>query len=795
MRRKLRGKISVLLAAAIMCASLAGCSGKTKDNSIAVSEDTSEERGNVQSQAADMSVDSDNNKTVDMEKDSSAMGRYMESEIILPENMDMLNAGRALSDGRLRVLVTQPDGPAVYDSRDNGASWELAFRLPEEYKDSYINVASISEGGAVFCNLGVGEAGEDGVPEMGCAEISSEGEFYIVPVNLPDMGEDDIMYLLDPAYAEEGKVLFKVVGSDKLYLIDTKTGERLRVYNEDEKPVQSVKMVGNDIYIFSDDSVWALDYESGEEITVDEVLKDTLESRKENFFMYNFYTYPILFGEGQQEGELYFCNAEGIFRYIKGGSLVEQLADGNLNSLAKPSVALMSMQVLTDGSFLVFADDGGAKLLHYVYDPDVPTTPGTVLRVYSLRENQDVQQAISMFQNQNPDYYVELEIGMTGDDAVTASDALRTLNTEIMAGNGPDVLILDGMPMDSYMEKGILADISAEIKEVSDGNEIFENITGIYERDGAVYAVPSRFKVPVINGVKEDLDAISDLASLADKATALKAENSDIKMIMNISSIYWLIKEVYGAYSPALLNEEGRLNEEALTGFLETMKTLFDLNEYQEGEAIYRNETTAGDAGSYDYTMLSGSYEWLTHSVLLDLLNLGTGMGFAELISLNERENLDYRLSPLSGKNVFIPSVIAGVSSRSNEVEGAKAFLKFLLSEDAQKGGMGGGFPVNKKAFKEELVSGSELGFGTTGWTTMDEDGNMEDISFDILNPSEEKQEELLSLAESLDTPSLTDAVVEEMVQNVAGSYIKGEISVEDAVSGIKQKMSLYLAE
>ena len=63
-----------------------------------------------------------------------------------------------------------------------------------------------------------------------------------------------------------------------------------------------------------------------------------------------------------------------------------------------------------------------------------------------------LRQAISVYQKQNPDVYVDLEIGMSGEDSVTASDALRTLNTDIMAGKGPDILILDGMPVDEIFD-------------------------------------------------------------------------------------------------------------------------------------------------------------------------------------------------------------------------------------------------------------------------------------------------------------------------------------------------------
>lgn len=83
---------------------------------------------------------------------------------------------------------------------------------------------------------------------------------------------------------------------------------------------------------------------------------------------------------------------------------------------------------------------------------------------------------------------------------MTASDALRTLNTNIMAGKGPDVLILDGMPIDSYIEKGMLADLSGLLDEIEQSDGLFENIARAYEKNGQVNAVPTGFQVPILRG-------------------------------------------------------------------------------------------------------------------------------------------------------------------------------------------------------------------------------------------------------------------------------------------------------
>lgn len=76
------------------------------------------------------------------------------------------------------------------------------------------------------------------------------------------------------------------------------------------------------------------------------------------------------------------------------------------------------------------------ELVRYAFDPDIPSVPEKELTVYSLYDNYQMRTAITEFREENPDVYVDYETAMTGDDAMTVSDAIKTLNTNIMAGEG-----------------------------------------------------------------------------------------------------------------------------------------------------------------------------------------------------------------------------------------------------------------------------------------------------------------------------------------------------------------------
>ena len=81
----------------------------------------------------------------------------------------------------------------------------------------------------------------------------------------------------------------------------------------------------------------------------------------------------------------------------------------------------------------------------------MPSVPCQNLTVYGLNlESTDtIRQAASMFQLTHPDVRVELIDGQTDSGGTTDSDTIRSWNTELLGGNGADILVLDGLPVQS----------------------------------------------------------------------------------------------------------------------------------------------------------------------------------------------------------------------------------------------------------------------------------------------------------------------------------------------------------
>lgn len=70
-----------------------------------------------------------------------------------------------------------------------------------------------------------------------------------------------------------------------------------------------------------------------------------------------------------------------------------------------------------------------------------------VIHLYTLKDNDQLWQSAKLFEEKFPEYQVVIDVGVSEEDGKTVSDAIRSLNTEIMAGNGPDIILMDGLPI------------------------------------------------------------------------------------------------------------------------------------------------------------------------------------------------------------------------------------------------------------------------------------------------------------------------------------------------------------
>lgn len=772
-RRGVLARAAAFMTAFSLVLSLTGC--KTVDGTS----------GGQSSLAGQAGTQGENNDT--------GMGRYVEKAVFeLGESGKYAGSHlQVLSEGKIGLLN---DGLGAYVSGDGGESWqEEKNESLAEYLDSeknYIIASEISkEGTVVLCYTPRSEEGLNPYFVL----IYSDGTSKTFDMGL----SKEEHYVRRFAFAESGRLFASVFG-DTIYEIDTKTGETKEVVKISGLKADDLECSGQILICAAGDEVSLYDMEQDKFIE-DQVLQDFI---KDNYGVIEFndghYSAKIFPGE---EGVLYVAGKKGLHRHVIGGSAMEQIIDGNLSSLGDPSHGVLDA-VLTDNQefFVQFSD---LKTVKFTYDATISTVPGNRLTVYSLKENNTVRQAVSVYQTANSDVYVNYEVGM--EEGITREDALKSLNTRILEGSGPDVLILDDMPVDSYIDKGILMDLSGLTADLGGSQKLFDNLIKPFYRDKSLYQVPAEFMMPTICMDKKYLEGIGDYQGIADAVESLRKEYPG-KGLMQDYSEKSVMKRFIPVCEPSWKKEAGKVDENQLKEFLYQSKRIYDavregmpeeiVNAYVERGSSEIEKGVLYEDSIYFYVMSEALY--LMGQVKL-MSGVTTGLyDYSSVISLPKTagyENVAYKALSGQSKNVYMPMTLAGINASSKNTDLAKSFVRTLLSEEVQDLTYYG-YPINRQSFENKFVVDEEW-VSENGefqyYSMSDMDGNKIDYSSYL--PNEKEMQALRDDIARADTPYLPDSVLENAVFSVGAEYLKGDKDLDSAVKDIMGRVEIYLAE
>lgn len=739
-----------------------------------------------------------NNTEPEKEKENIGKGRYIEEAITFPEDLKSIFDMKKLDGGNIVLAAdTMKDSLVYYDSKDEGNTWTKSQTITSDTipEGKRIVAAAIDGAGNLYISYAEPMDKEhlDTITaftgDIAYLKVDTEGKAGELKLNLPDFPKDDDfavgLYQLD---INSKNMLYGSAMGGAIYQLNADTGELIHTYPS-EGTENKFFAVYDKLLIVNGDKVemYNTDGSKGEDL---DILSEYFTGDKISGSDY-------LITEGSQENEIYFCNKSGVYHYTFGGNIVEQLVDGSLNNLSAVNVIYLALLQKQDGNFMILYNDytnNKYALMNYAYDAKLPSVPTDELRIYSLRESDTIQSMITAFQKANPDIHAIYETGITGEDAVSETDAIKTLNTEMMAGNGPDILALDHMPVDSYMEKGMLYDMSELFGNIEEKNDLFTNIVNGYGQNGKLYAAPIRFSIPVICGNEELLNKVTDMQSLSQTAQTYFAENPE-GLYLNYSFADGLFQRLFSVYYQDCFKEDGSIKEENLKTFLLNFKDINDaalknipqkqLEQYKEKRETWEKSGQFVDYVDMDEDLYFNNSESAEGDTALNMGFLAYDRDFPDFSMMKDKYP-DYALELLNSKNKFYkPESIVGINSKSANTENAKKFIEFLYQDTTQEIKTYDGYPVNRTAFlktqenpSDKAMSDLNMGRNTPyRWASKDE--------FKVLN----------QLVETLDTPTYTNRSVVDMIYENAEKFINGSGTIDEAMKQIMQKLNLYLSE
>lgn len=766
---------AALLAVLTLCGVAGGCADEkmTEKDSMTEATETTEATQTVET-------------VPDAETLSSGTGRYVEEVIPLTETDAIglsgdlfylndvpafLDASRFCvksTDGKRFHLQSLPKSELVYDfgtysgaASNSGDCILRGYDYSKDYDDfndyemEYIYLSD----------------------ETGVTKLDFEEEFYLF------------------AFSEDGR-LFATDNIGKTYEIDLKTQTATLLFTTGSytepvlEAVTSLNVIGSNIIVTTPSGITMYDYRK-QSVETPQVLQD--------FFTEQAFTYndQYDFCEGE-DGSIYFVCKNGLYRYVMGGNLVEQILDGSHYHIGNPSYTTKSVLQDTDGSFLIAYQEG--VVMRYYFDPTASNEITSSLKIYSLTENDTLESLINEYQIQNPSVELEYEIGMKQSDVTSAANALEQLQAELLTDEAPDVILLDGFEIDKLNDN--LLDLTAYEDAIVSDYTLFDNIAEWNRDEDGWYSIACKFQLPFLLGRESDMEQIHDWESFAEIVAQKRKEDPDGKILGLEPYTQEHVLELAMQYEGNEYFTEDGLQTDKLQALLENCKVVYEnTNSIYTEEDIQRYMIVSASESAGIYEAVSGK--------IANVMIKGQGMALDTIKDFRNGINFIYSLDSLTSEygeyaetlkytdvlyrygfsedsSSFIPVCNLGILKNTEEIDTAVDFLATAFSEGVQSADLSDGLPVTEGALKNGCNTGYEAAYE---FDSSSEGSTIATIysygDDDYFNNTD--VQELQQTIAALDTPIYLDYDTMYVWKEAGSAYLNGDISLEEAVAQIEK--------
>lgn len=446
----------------------------------------------------------------------------------------------------------------------------------------------------------------------------------------------------------------------------------------------------------------------------------------------------------------------------------EKLAEGVETDFSLGNYQCTDLAVLEDGTiYALFLANGERKLNRYEYDPNAVSQVTQVLRLYAVTESPMLKQAAVLYHKAHPEVLIRIENDYPEYfySHIDYNAVYQKLNTMLLGDEAPDILVMDGLNIDSYAAKGLLVNLEEVIKPMEEGGELLSNITGIYAKDKKRYAVPLQFKFYMAIGRDITAENMSSMEKLAEFLS-----KSDYSYMGP-----WTAAELAYQFYPYFCEEivkDKQLDKEAVGRYLEYLKMIGD---------------NCGILGSRPENERPFDMWKLGAEAKLAIEEVGGFMDSMFPVSMASYIKGDFT----AFENSFSPSLQMGICAKSPYRDTAEDFLRFALSEELQSMELGNGFPVNRAALNKQAAEDRSEYMASV--VIADDDGGY--TSFDSEPFSQETARKLADICETLEKPVKEDAKISEVLAECLGGYLDGSQSKEETIQKIEAGLKMYLAE
>lgn len=499
----------------------------------------------------------------------------------------------------------------------------------------------------------------------------------------------------------------------------------------------------------------------------------------------------------------FFMDNGNIFGERRDNGEVEKVVDWIACDVDSNSINSDRFGFLSDGRIVAvtyeYSDNDPSRqqvlVLNRVDAAAVTTKTELTLACFGLDYN--LRSQIVKFNKSNPDYRIVVKdySEYATDDDYNAG--LTKLNTELISGNVPDILVNGTeLPIGQYAAKGLLEDLWPYLDADPEysRDKLMTQPLNAAQTDGKLYRLPIDFGVTTAVGLGKVVGEYTTW-TLADVNDAL----SKLPEGATVFNKYYTQAEML-KYCIAM-NAENFMNWQDGTCSFDSDEFRALLEFVKPFPAEYDWQSDAEEYES-DYTRLKNGKQLLYPTSISDFDSIY--YMFATLD--HDVRFIGFPREDGSSGNAFNASCTLSISTACRDKSGAWAFIRSTLSNDYQENIWN--YPIVKSVFeaKAQEAMTQEYETDADGNQILDDDGNPIPISnggmsygdepmIELYAVTQEQYDAVMALIDSTTSFVDYDQNVLSIISDEAAGYFAGSKTVEEASKLIQSRVSLYIQE
>ncbi|MDQ0088948.1 multiple sugar transport system substrate-binding protein [Paenibacillus anaericanus] len=389
------------------------------------------------------------------------------------------------------------------------------------------------------------------------------------------------------------------------------------------------------------------------------------------------------------------------------------------------------------------------------------------------------------YEAKHPNITIELTYIESGDGAegeAAYEKFIKTTNTAMLSGKGPDLIEMDQLPVENYVKKHLLANMSEIIEKdpTFKKEQYFNNILDHVKIDGGIYGMPLKF---FMYGLMGDETLIENSGVKFDDKTWNWSQYTDVmRQLMKFGEkngkygvfsspdtlLNEMVKDQYWAFVDEV-NGKVNFDSDTFITLLQQVKSLSDEHIITQ-EQVHPLFRTVSINSPTDYIITLKESEFYPK-------------GYVFISKLYAKPNANDQ----QAGGYFRPYTTIGINEKSSVKEEAWDFLKFMLSDEVQAPGTG--FPLNKSLYEQQKQQILEEGKVTAS----QEMGAMSGKVFEVTAKDIQGLDQFVSGA--IHPVAFKSSKVEEIISEESKAYFSGQKSAEVVAKLIQNRVTTVLNE